>query len=412
MKKIILFFLISININAQNNFKKVDSLLALGNYQLALKILENTSNTSFENLEKTGSIYKKIGNYNKSIIVYEKALQFKKSDKINENLGKVYQSSGNSKKAIQLFEKVLKNNQNNLLLKYHLAKLYFKKRTFKKAKLLFTDLIRNDVNNPNYYYYLGRIYENEEEIHSAKKQFLKVLKLDSLHIKTYYKLAKLYRKENNKDSTNFYLKKGIIIRPNNILLLQLKTKVTYSNKVYKSVIFSVKKLDSLHASSKYYDHLLAYSYYYSKEYKKAEEVLLNLLYSKKANDKTLFYLGLIYNKLKKYELANDYFLMSIQQQTPDLSLHYYELGLIALKINNAKSALENFKKSSENKINYSALYQLATLSEHYYKDKNIALEHYKVYLNLFEHKSKQKTLFIKQQIRKITTDLFMQKTSN
>ncbi len=137
--------------------------------------------------------------------------------------------------------------------------------------------------------------------------------------------------------------------------------------------------------------------------------MLKLLLSKQADEKTLFYLGLTHKALKNYDQATYYFLLSIQQQTPNLSQHYYYLGEIAIKTDKPKIAIDSFKKSLKEKTyNPDALYQLATLSESYYKDKKTALELYKKYLNMFEGHNKKRTLYIKQQIKKITTVLFMQ----
>lgn len=112
MKKMtVLFLLVSICITAQ--IKKADSLLQLGNYQAALLVL-NTTKNSFETVNKKGIIYQQIGNYQKAITYYTKALDFKKNLKTKENLGKCYQRINQTLKAISLFEEVLLSNQKTL----------------------------------------------------------------------------------------------------------------------------------------------------------------------------------------------------------------------------------------------------------------------------------------------------------
>ncbi len=406
LKITILFLFVSILLNAQN-LEQVDDFLKQGNYKLALNLLGKVENKSFENLEKIGDIYQKIGNYGKAILYFEKALQIKPSISTKEKLGKAYQNIGNPNKAIKLFEKILEKNPTNYLLKYHLAKLFFAKKKFLKSEILLHNLISNDKTNPNYYYYLGNVFNNIDSIIKAKIQYKNVLKFDENHLKTHYKLATIYRKEKNIDSTNYYLKKGLKINANYTILLQLNSKVAYKGKNYPEVIKSVKKLDSLMVSSKFYKHLQGFSYYHTFQYEKAEKILLKLLLTKQADEKTLFYLGLTHKALKNFDQATYYFLLSIQQQTPQLSQHYYQLGLIAIANEKPKIAIKYFKKSIEEKqYNPDALYQLATLSEDYYKDKKIALELYKKYLNMFEGHHKQRALYVKQQIKKINTLLF------
>ncbi|MEX1384333.1 MAG: hypothetical protein AB1Z17_13160, partial [Lutibacter sp.] len=78
MKKILipLLFLIAVlKTEAQSSvFTVVDSLLLKGNYQKALKLLENDIDQNIFVLEKTADIYQTIGNYNKAITCYSEAL--------------------------------------------------------------------------------------------------------------------------------------------------------------------------------------------------------------------------------------------------------------------------------------------------------------------------------------------------
>lgn len=407
MKKTILLIFINISINAQN-FKQVDSLLEQGNYQFALNLLESTRNKSFKNLDKTASIYQKTGNYRTAIPIFEKAIKINNSLIVKEKLGKSYHSNGNSKKAITLFKEILKTNPNNFLLKYYIAKLYFNRKEYKNAELLFVDLTKNDSLNANYTYLLGKTYFELKQLSKAKKQFLKTLKKDSLYHKSAYKLAKIYRKEKVIDSMNLYLKKGLSIDPNSVVLNQLNIKVAYKNNDFNTVILGVQKLDTLNSNSKFYENLLGYAYYHSKQYQKAEKVLKNLVFAKKADEKTVYYLALANKELKNYEQAMYYLFMSIQLKTPKLNQDYYQLGLVFKELHKPESAIQFFKKSVKEKAyNPDALYELALLSEDYFKDKKIALAHYKNYLNLFEGNHKQRTLYVKQQIKKINTLLFM-----
>ena len=77
----------------------------------------------------------------------------------------------------------------------------------------------------------------------------------------------------------------------------------------------------------------------------------------------------------------------------------YHLGLIALKMKRKAKAISYFKKAYENNPNfYGALYMLATTSESFYKDKSIALKHYKRYLMTFENSDKAKTAYVQSRI--------------
>ena len=65
----------------------------------------------------------------------------------------------------------------------------------------------------------------------------------------------------------------------------------------------------------------------------------------------------------------------------------------------------------ENIKNYKALYQLAKLSDDYYKDKKIAYNHYIKYLDRFMDKDIVITDFIKGRIKDIKMMYFMRRES-
>ena len=73
-----------------------------------------------------------------------------------------------------------------------------------------------------------------------------------------------------------------------------------------------------------------------------------------------------------------------------------------VKNSDVRKAIAMFKKAfSENRNNYKAKYQVATLSEDVYKDKKIAYKHYEDYINLFEKNDSLLTDFAKNRIKAI-----------
>ena len=413
MKNYLIIFFVLINsylINAQNTLQNIDSLLQAGNYKTALKILKNLTDKPPLILNKLGDIYKQTGNYNKAIYTYKKSLEQENSLLIKEKLAKAYKSYGNIEKAIVLFKELLLENPNNDLLKYYVAKLFYTKKKYDDSKSLFQSLQNNDSLNPNYTYYLARIFHETKNESKAKKYYLKTIKLDSIFIKPYFRLVKIYHKQKQYDSTLYYLRKGLKIRPKYKSLNQIKAKIQFDYGKHTNVIKQVELLDSLKISSNYYKQLQGLSYFNIKDYKKSKEILQKILLNKKANEKTVYYLGLSHKELKEYKLAILYINLSINMQHSVLEKEFYQLGLIYKELKNPKEAILAFKKSLKEKTyNPNALYELAVLSESYYKDKTIALGLYQEYLGSFENNNKKKTDFIKQQINKIKTELFYKK---
>ena len=421
MKKMtVLFLLVSICITAQ--IKKADSLLQLGNYQAALLVL-NTTKNSFETVNKKGIIYQQIGNYQKAITYYTKALDFKKNLKTKENLGKCYQRINQTLKAISLFEEVLLSNPKNTLLKYHLAKLYKSKLKFKKAKNIFKNIILTDNTNPNYYYYLGSTYLNLKQKDSAKIHFLNAIKKDSTHFKSLYNLTKQYRKIDkykkyrkvlkekfkpvNNDTSYYYLERGLKYYPKNKALNELAAKYTFSDEKYHKTISHLNNLDYLSAKNQ---QKIAMAYYYIQDYEKSKDYLYDLIESKKATTQAYFYLALTYKAEKNFELAQQYMEFAILIEQPQLTEFYFQLGLIFQENKQLSKAIKNFKLAlEEKKLNSKAQYQLALTCDSYYKDKTIALKHYENYLSKFKFKNPQTVAFVEQRIKELNVMIFTKK---
>ena len=106
MKKIIiplLFILAVIKTEAQSSvFAVVDSLLQVGKYQKALKLLEDEDNQNSVIFEKTGDIYQTIGNYNKAIANYSNAIAIEPKSQSEIKLANVCATLGYKQKAIDL----------------------------------------------------------------------------------------------------------------------------------------------------------------------------------------------------------------------------------------------------------------------------------------------------------------------
>jgi tetratricopeptide (TPR) repeat protein len=145
-----------------------------------------------------------------------------------------------------------------------------------------------------------------------------------------------------------------------------------------------------------------------KDYDNAKEYLHQALNLDKEEKSTYYYLGLLYMDLKEYTRAKHNFTMAILKEKPDIDNEHYNLGLIAQIEKKPKEAIKNFKKSYyNNQRNHKALYELAIMTDLYYKDKTIALKHYENYLERFPKINTKNTKYIKKRIREIKENLFM-----
>ncbi len=410
-KIILIILLAAFKAEAQTSVLKVtDSLLSKGNYQSALVKLKAVQNPPLKILTKIASIYQGVGDYTNAILFYKRAYDLSPSDKIKERLGRSYQASGNYSKAIELYSEVLETDSENSLLNYELAKLYLNHQKVKKAIDLFADLSQKDTLNPNYQYQLGVAYHKlgQEGFYDSGNHFLKAYKIDSLHFKSIYNLVKFYKKLRFKDSITLFIDKGLNINPKNINFNQLKVKDAFLKKKFDTTLVYLKTLEGLNFKTMFTYKMYGLTYLKLKEYDKAKTYykIARKIDYKDAN--VLYNLGLVNKALKNYKEAEMNFSMSILFQKPTVDANYYELGTLQLEQKRFKEALQSFKKGYENnRKNYLILFQLAMLTDDYYKDKKIALKHYKKYITRFSSKHEASTLYAKQRIKEIKKELFI-----
>ncbi len=405
---ILVIFCISIVCNAQTTeLTKVDSLLQKGRYKKALLVLKNVP-TSFYTNVKIASIYNTLDNYGKACVYYENALKLKDDYQTKISLGKSYKKQEQPLKAIKVFEDVVAEDKDNLLIKYQLGKLYLQTQKSKKAKQIFKELTQKDSENPNYSYCLGLAYKQLNKRNLKINSFLEAYRKDTTHFKSVEKLAKNFVFLHDKDSAVLFIDKGLKLRPRNINLNKLKINDLFIKKDYKNALKYLQNIDSLKANDYYAKKMLGQVYFQMDSLEKAKK------YFKKAFkiDNTDFdcytYLGKISLEQKDLAMAKMNFYLATFVGKDPRDEPYYELGKVFYKLKKPKKALQNFKKAvEESSKNRQALFELAKLSDDYYKDKKIAYELYKKYLNYFENLDKKTDVFVKNRLSAIKEKYFL-----
>ncbi|MCF6278722.1 MAG: hypothetical protein L3J14_00060 [Flavobacteriaceae bacterium] len=411
-KKIITILVLIISFTTEAQVlvvKVVDSLLLQGNYQKALKHLEHQEIKTITNFDKTASIYQSIGNHNKAIEFYVKALKIKEIDAIKVKLGKTYNSAGLSLNAIKIYEEIIQKDSTNLLVANSLGKLYLSNRQIKKAAEIYQYLKKKDTLNPNYPYQLGVALGRQKKLFEMGDSYLEAFKRDSMHIKSIYRLAKFFKDLKFKDSTKLFIDKGLKIDKNSINFNQLKANSLYASKDYKGAIKHLKRLDSLNYKSVNTFDMFGMAYLKLDDDIMAEKYFKKALKIDRRNSTITYRLASLYYKRKENKKAMYKVISSIYYGKPDLDRQYYLLAIILKEDNKLKMAIVNFEKSFQNNSqNYKALFELATTSEIYYKDKKIAYKHYQKYIDKFEERDKKMTDYAKQRANEIKKEYFLE----
>ncbi len=405
---IVLIFFMQKAVAQTSAFATIDSLLQKGRYKIALQKLQEIQPPTFQSNIQKASIYHLIDNYQKSILFYKKALEIKEDATVKLKLAKEYQRLKKYQKAIVIYENLVEKDAKNLVLQYQLAKLYLIVYQPKKAVEKFQFLIKKDSENANYSYQLGIAYALLGKRNLKIDSYLDAYRKDNQHLKAVYHLATSFKVIGDLDSSYLFVEKGLKINSNHLKLNKLKINKLYREKKYKQAILLLKNINSLAKNDYYTIKMLGRSYY------NIDSLELAKTYFRKARKldsddfKNLTYLGHIAMKQKKYGRARINYIIATFTGKQKRDEEYYGLASVYIRQEKRKEAIETLKKAmQENRRNYKALYQLAFLSDGFYKDKKIAYKLYQKYINSFEKKDKEMTVFVLQRIKEIKKTHFL-----
>jgi tetratricopeptide (TPR) repeat protein len=410
MKKKIVFVLlfVVVKVEAQTStFAVSDSLFANGRYQLALTELENKEASFLSNYKKA-VIYESIDNYKKAAEFLENALTFKEDKKAKLKLSKNYRSLKQSHKAISIYEEILENDSLNLVLKYQLGKLYVINRKPKKAIATFKYLVKNDEENANYSFYLGLSFALNSQRDPMINSFIDTFEKDTLHLKAITQLAKSFHKLRDVDSTQLFVNKGLMISPDDFDLNQLKINQLYKEKKYKETLPFLLNIDTLYKKDTYSINALGKVYYNLDSLEQAKKYFTKLSFMDPEEFKANTYLGDIALKQKDYKAARMNYMIATFKGKRKRDEEFYGMATVYYETEKPQQAIKAFEQAyKENSRNYRALYQLAKLSDDYYKEKKIAYRHYIKYIESFYDTDEGMSAFVRSRIKEIKKEYFL-----
>lgn len=408
-KKILIVLLFTIiKVEAQTStFSAVDNLFEKGRYKLALVELDKMESSFLSNYKKA-VIYESIDNYKKAVQFLEEALTFKDDEKAKLKLAKNYRALKQSKKAIPIYEEVLAKDSLNLVLKYQLGKIYIINRKPKEAIKVFKYLIDKDNTNANYSYHLGLSYALNAQRDPMINSLIDTYEKDTTHLKAIVRLASSFHKLNDKDSTQLFVDKGLALNKNHIDLNKLKINQLYKDKKYGETLPLLLNIDTLYKKDTYSMTLLGKAYYNLDSLDKAKKYFNKLSFTDWDDFKANTYLGHIAMKEKDYKTARLNYVTATYKGKEKRDEEYYGLATMYYETKNPKAAMTAFESAyNENRRNYRALYQLAKLSDDYYKEKKIAYKHYIKYIETFYEVDEGISNFVRNRIKEIKKAYFM-----
>lgn len=329
-------------------------------------------------------------------------------------IARSYNAIGNFDQAISQYQVVLEKDAKQQLAQFELGKLLLKSKQYDDARKTFQYLVSNASDNPEYHYYLGEAHRNLEQPSSSLVSYKNAVQKDSTHLRSLFQLGKYFTIKGDKNDALNYIDQGLLFYENDVALVNLKGLVYYNDARYSDAIPWLEKVLLLGEQKEYVYEKLAYSYYKEWEFEKAKAAYVELLKFNDTNADYYYALAETYRKNKQVDSAIVFVKKGMDIQRPVLAKGFMALSGLARQKEDLKSALEYLQLAVAEDPNDSMLYfRLCSLIDRYYKDSNMKLEHYELYLERFGEKvpffsetAKKRISELKEQIHytKDTTD--------
>ncbi len=217
-------------------------------------------------------------------------------------LGGVYTALNDTTLAKETYQKVLAKHPDSEEACIFLAKNYSVSMNYKKAHGLIRKCSKKK-NSAIFHYYRAKIFLKEGKEKTAIKFLKKALKADN----TYYQAAMAHglikeEKEDLNGAVSVY-EAFLKDNPRNFTVLSRLVQVLFSKEDFEKVLPYAETLSSLDHSDLNLRVRLGILYTDAEKYDKAIGVFKEILAAVPNSDKVLYYLGSLYQKTKKPELA-------------------------------------------------------------------------------------------------------------
>ncbi len=266
---LVLVYLISSKIFAQNDASSINDLMQKGQFAQALSLLEKLNigdSTTNDLLEKQAFCNYKLG-------------------RLNE--------------AKELYNSVLQKNPQSVGLLLQLATIYEKDFNLSEAFKSYAQLYKIDSLNTFYIKELARISVRMEKADKAISFLEKAIKLDNNDLESLTSLANLYLNIPKDDLAEPLIKRAFESDSSSIKTRHLRSRLAYRSSDFKGVIREIEFTMALGDSSSYYQRLLGTSYYHDNQSSKSIATFKRLITV--GEDKENVRAGLGYALLKSTE---------------------------------------------------------------------------------------------------------------
>lgn len=385
-KAVVLILICSLLVTVSYAQDNLDLLIMNRNYEDALQLIDNQIEVgeSASLYLRKGKILSSVHDYQQAVDAYSKGLQLEPDNhEVLTELADAYAALGNYHDAGSFYEKACSMDPDNLLVAGKLGRNFIQLNDYKRAYNVFADVYLADSTKIFWNKQLAYCAYKTDRKQEAIDLFERVIEMNPGDYSSYMNLIKLYQQTEQDIKKLKVIEEGLGMFPGDAGLIQARASHLFSIRQYKAARHAYEEFWKAGGDSAY-RMLLNYgvSLYFSGNEEQAITVL-DVCTDQVVNDPyVLFYLGLSYKKLIKYEMAEAYMKAAIESATPAyLPDMYHHLGQIYGQQRAFKESLTALKEANElDPSNYEVLFEIATTYEEFNSNKTLALNYYNIYL--------------------------------
>ena len=382
----------------QDKFEEASKEYAVGNYSKVIDILKEQipEDSSFYNFwYMLGISYQKNHNYNKASEALYTAYKFNKFDiKLNMALGINFKYSGAPSYSILFYKQVYELDSSNTSMLIELADSYFQIKNYNNAINVYKKLVNKDSSNAFFLKELGRCYYRINNVKEAISHLQKSFEINPRDAGVALLLGGLLVNLQQYDEAIKVIQDGLYDNGQSDQLLKLYAETLFKMKRYTSASVQYEAVIEGGDSTAVNYKKLGFCYYLPESMKPVtENDSLKYLPAIKAFSKAIekdssdalsyIYLGICWKEKGEYSRAADLLKWGIELSFPEYLVDAYSQLASGYEISgDYEEAIKAYKKAQEyDSKRRTITFQLASLYDKYYRDKQTPLLYYKKFLS-------------------------------
>lgn len=293
-----------------------------------------------------------------------------------------HQQLGRYGDAKLFYNSALKQDSLNATALASLGSIYEREANYGRARGYYDQLIEIDTANSYYFKKRGQLALRLGDVAGGTAYLLRAHQLNERDMEVIDQLSDVYLAMELPDYAEKILELGFLQDPKNIKLLYNKARLHNKRKEYPEVAAAVEGAMAQGDTSDYYQMMIGVAYLRIDSFDRAIAHLEAIVAREKDTEHTHHYLGLGYLEKEEPEKAETHLRRAIELGiSPKMGIYHGDLASLLASRDHYKGAIDHYQAAYEHDPQPEFLFHLARQSDLYYRDKRIALRHYRDYLD-------------------------------